>query len=501
MPLDYQASSPSGEGSLFTDLQTPTPLPPVFNHDPAAHSVNFVPKASQASMEILNKELQKAGCSALDFSSTELFFESVFKTMISFLGQHHSTQSFRDNYEERLRRVTFDYDSVLAHSERLKARLEKSYRETDASKSQLKSISSELKTTKDLLSKASRELKQIQTNHARCKSQFAHSLRLQEAEVAKLKERTKTIINEKYKTAKLGIVGLNTFRTAQISFEKDTEEYYTDLIRGYSARESNLVEEKEALQQLLINLAEKVAPIVGAPNSKLKEAFDPLKNTFIETLGDRLVSSWEAHSLAKPQMHNMGTQTMPIQYSRPVSRESRVVDQLEHQEQQVLDLLHGVEALGSQINGCRQIMTEQDVLLQKAAHTPHSEADANSSFADLNLQRYVLEKERAEIEEATQRMRRERILLESERSFQMTPPQLASGYGSLSNTPTTAQASPRGNILPDSPFPKRARIHEPNTRNPNFRASITPRLRNNVLHTEDPFWNEPESLSDAWKEI
>lgn len=82
-------------------------------------------------------------------------------------------------------------------------------------------MASELKVAKDLLSKTTKELKQTQTNHARCKSQFAHSLRLQEAEVAKLKERTKTIINDKYKTAKLGMVGLNIFRTAQISFEKD----------------------------------------------------------------------------------------------------------------------------------------------------------------------------------------------------------------------------------------------------------------------------------------
>ncbi|KAI0226584.1 hypothetical protein L0F63_000228 [Massospora cicadina] len=461
-------------------------------------SATFIPQSSAPGIEHLNRELEQAGYRALDLTSQERFIDSVVKTVIVFLGQQHSSRSFRDSYEERIRRVTLDYEHALAHSERLKVRLERSCREADSLKAEQRSMANELKILKESYTKAKEEVKLITTNHARCKAQFATALRKRDVEVTKSKERAQKIINEKYRVAKLGVVGLNAFRTAQISFEKDTEEYYTGLIRGYSAREATLVKERLQLQKLLGGLAKRVAHIVGITG--FKESEDKLDVAIIEGLGESLAITWKAQSLRKPQMHNMATQTMPVERGIPDPNEARVVEQLDHQEHQVLNLFYGVEALGAQINGCRQRITEQDARLEQAAQTPRSVA--NSSLADLESQRLALEKERAEIAEAIQRMRRERALLESERSFQMSSPQLASGYDSLQTTPHTILLSPKRHGSLASPFPKRARLLESSPLNPNARAGDPgfPKLSDAASQHVSEFWDDQDGVSDVWKE-
>ncbi|KAI9290739.1 hypothetical protein K502DRAFT_333735 [Neoconidiobolus thromboides FSU 785] len=281
-----------------------------------------------SALKHLNYELNNIGISSITLPAEDKQTQSIITAFFSLLDKAQKNSRFNQDFQIRYRNIESDYDSAVAYSERLKAKIESKDREIHDLTVEKSSMTKEVKQKQIKHKQITEEIRQLKVNHLHALNQFAHDLRKKEVDTTRLKEKVQKIINDKYKVNKVDLSIMNPGLLSNITHPSSEEEdYYTELVKNYSIREETLVNENLKLIDIIKEFFNGLKEIIKKQEANNATVYPSLDNYNLGIEGDKtkiensikkildlLSEIWKnlqekSKPSAKSEMFDMTTQT------------------------------------------------------------------------------------------------------------------------------------------------------------------------------------------------
>ncbi|KAI8911933.1 Afadin and alpha-actinin-binding-domain-containing protein [Powellomyces hirtus] len=385
----------------------------------------------QRSVDFVNSELASAGFPVtLDFSGFTGNMEhasQVVNCICTLLQQRQKDVAYRDDLQYRLRRTSADNDDLSGQVARQKARLEQCDRDFSTLQNKFDTAQKALKKETEKLVATREELKTTKSNLQYSKTQYNHDLRKKERDFHRLKERLQRTVTEKEKTAKTAITLINPLPKAAASSstgasardkkqgKNDNDVMYAVVMQNYEDREKELLAENHMLRETLFNTYSELKNRFQDPDVAAAAAAEK------EDIGGRRsrTQSQESDESAIDKAHfqmpfNLVKNSVQQRIRHVVLDLKDDWDNLAQSvaEQNNNDVLHTLEEriadLDRQNNECRQIIEEQNRLLEMSMNDPAHRGEEASTGAAWDTSMMDLQEQKQELEDKCQTLELER---------------------------------------------------------------------------------------------
>ncbi|KAI9136769.1 Afadin and alpha-actinin-binding-domain-containing protein [Paraphysoderma sedebokerense] len=459
--------------------------------------------------DYINNELASFGFpSPLKFlNTTEEDASRIVNTMFMMLQQKQKDSDYRDEIEQRYRRLESDYENVVNNMTKVKVKLENTLRERDSLQTKLSASQTTLKKQVDKMRFQTEELKLVKNNLIFTKTQCQHEIRKRERDNLKIKEKLHRLVNDKFKESKISYTVLNpiapTSRPVRAKNAPIPYQEHEMVMNNFEESQKLVMEENEMLRGMLSEMHKSF-------NSMKKQL--PVKDVPFPSVDDRLFQmpfelsgSAIQEGLSEEMKRLVELWNVAVEMATKKEDTSFKDKEIQDQKKEIKDLTSYIEQL-------RSTITEQQNVLEMALSADNAnKSDADVSMVDvvtseveterqkLEQLRSQLEKERKEFTEAAIRMGKERAALVKEKQAleeQKRTWETESLLNALPATPkwlkksTPAQSTP--NLISPTPMINRS---EPTTPFNAEYSSVRPQDISPISYSNDEILVETSTLT------
>ncbi|CAH1775353.1 unnamed protein product, partial [Owenia fusiformis] len=452
--LTAKSRTPTHRAEKSELLFTPSPQKPG-PEGASASSVYGADETVEDSIKLLNQDLLVLGFPSMYDGAATFKLSQLVSSTQQLLHMHQRSMRIKEDLENRQCRTETDINHLQVTQGRLKDSLKLCQRDIAGLQEKERQLVNKNKLLTSKLKAEKDEVKRLQSVILSRDSQYKHEMKKREKEINKLKERMHQLLTDKNQERRLGMDILNALqrpdgkRGTWKTNNKQEEDMYRLIITNYEDRQKELMLENKELRECLVTMQKELISLLNQQPSpskssnledSLEESEDDIKSvtsTDVEELADGYFqmpyemvrdgiqkSLKEKYQLLKRRINQTEKSNPTSEGDSPETPRSDV-DEANYKEQ--------IETLSEQVSRYRDIIEQQEDLIQHSLQTPDNDDTIEQSFlhnselleeaenlskekALFYQQKCNFEKERQTFTEAAIRLGRERKMFEDEKS-------------------------------------------------------------------------------------